>query len=170
MKVFLEQKSSHNPMGCFFGTSSLSSGLIYFSRILCFSLSLHHYILILEALRSYITLLCNIRMEVLIQQMSSEMCTVCGLPKELCICEEVAKEQQRIIVKVDTRKYKKEVTVIEGLNPNEINLQELTSYLKSKFACGGTIKDNIIELQGNHKSRMKVVLIQKGFSPEQIKI
>jgi translation initiation factor 1 len=82
----------------------------------------------------------------------------------------VAKEQQRIVVKIDTRKYKKEVTVIDGLNPNEINLQELTSYLKSKFACGGTIKDNVIELQGNHKSRMKEVLIKKGFLPEQIKI
>ena len=98
------------------------------------------------------------------------MCAVCGLPKGLCIYEEVAKEQQRIVVKIDTRKYKKEVTVIEGLNPTEINLQELTSYLKSKFACGGTIKENVIELQGNHKSRMKEVLIKKGFLPEQIKI
>jgi len=108
--------------------------------------------------------------EVLIRKMSSEMCAVCGLPKELCICEEVAKEQQRITIKVDRRKYKKEVTVIEGLDPSEINLQELTTYLKSKFACGGTIKGNSIELQGNHKSRMKKVLIEKGFSPDQIKI
>jgi translation initiation factor 1 len=39
--------------------------------------------------------------------MSSGMCPVCGLPKELCICEEVAKEQQRITVKVNRRRYGK---------------------------------------------------------------
>ncbi|MCG2727133.1 MAG: hypothetical protein L6244_00580 [Candidatus Methanoperedenaceae archaeon] len=60
--------------------------------------------------------------------------------------------------------------MIDGLNPAEINLQELTSYLKTKFACGGTIKGNVIELQGNHKNRMKEVLIKKGFLPEQIKV
>ncbi len=98
------------------------------------------------------------------------MCTVCGLPRELCICEEVAKEQQRITVKINTRRYGKEVTVISGIDPHEIDLHELATYLKSKFACGGTIKDNSIELQGNHKNRMKEVLMEKGFSENQIKI
>jgi len=50
------------------------------------------------------------------------MCPVCGLPEELCICEEVAKEQQRITVKVNRRRYGKEVTIVEGLDPNEIDV------------------------------------------------
>ena len=101
--------------------------------------------------------------------MSSGMCPVCGLPKELCNCEEVAKEQQRITVKVNRRRYGKEVTVVEGFDASEIDLHELSTYLKSKFACGGTVKGNTVELQGNHLARMKEVLMEKGFSAEQIK-
>ncbi|WNY26748.1 stress response translation initiation inhibitor YciH [Methanolapillus ohkumae] len=101
--------------------------------------------------------------------MSAGMCSVCGLPEELCICEEVAKEQQRITVKVNRRRYGKEVTIVEGLDPSEIDIHDLATYLKSKFACGGTIRGSTVELQGNHISRMKEVLMQRGFSADQIK-
>lgn len=68
------------------------------------------------------------------------------------------------------RKYGKIVTIIEGLDEKQLNLKELTKNLKGKLACGGTSKDGRIELQGNHRSRVKDVLVGLGFSPDMIDI
>lgn len=100
--------------------------------------------------------------------MNSGICPKCGLPKELCICEEVAKEQQRISVKVSRRRYGKEVTVVDGLDPYEIDLEDLSKYLKGRLACGGTVKENSIELQGNHRDRVKELLTTRGYSIDNI--
>lgn len=100
----------------------------------------------------------------------TNICPKCGLPRELCICETIAKEGQRITVKTEKRKFGKLTTVIKGISHKEIDLRELTKKLKSGFACGGTVKEDTIELQGDHKQRMKAELIKLGFAPETIDI
>jgi len=100
----------------------------------------------------------------------SETCNTCGLPKELCVCETIAKESQKIEGTLVKKKFGKISTVIRGINQNEINLKELASKLKSRFACGGTAKDGTVELQGDHLKELKAELIKLGFSPDTIEI
>lgn len=100
----------------------------------------------------------------------SEICPKCGLPKELCVCETIAKESQKITVKSIKRKYGKKYTVIEGIDSKEIDLRELMKKLKNQFACGGTVKDGVIELQGDHKQNVRTTLVQAGFAPETIDV
>lgn len=100
----------------------------------------------------------------------SEICPKCGLPKELCVCETIAKESQIIKVYVIRKKFGKQYTLIEGIDEKEIDLKDLAKKLKTKFACGGTAKEGRIELQGNHKQKVKANLIQMGFSQETIDI
>ena len=100
----------------------------------------------------------------------SEICTKCGLPKELCVCEQIAKESQKILVKTEKRKFGKINTIITGIDEKDINIKEITKKLKSKFACGGTSKVGTIELQGDHRNKIKAEMINLGFAPESIEI
>jgi translation initiation factor 1 len=97
-----------------------------------------------------------------------EICSKCGLPKELCVCETIAKETQKIKVRIEKRKFGKNITVIEGINNKEINLKDLAKKLKSKFACGGTVKNNAIELQGDQIGKVKKALVELGFDSSTI--
>lgn len=99
----------------------------------------------------------------------SETCPKCGMPEDLCVCDSIARDEQKITVRVDTRTFNKEMTVIEGLS-DEVDLNELASTLKSKLACGGTAKDGHIELQGDHTRRIKDVLVKEGFDESKMEI
>ncbi len=98
------------------------------------------------------------------------ICNKCGLPKELCACETIAKESQKIKVYLDKKKFGKIYTIVEGIDEKEIDMKDIAKKLKNYFACGGTYKDGKIELQGDHKNNMKKFLIQVGFAPETIEI
>lgn len=96
----------------------------------------------------------------------ADMCNVCGLPGELCICQEIAKEQQRAIISTVRRRYGKLVTLVEGIDDAAIDIDKLARTLKSKCAAGGTVKGRIIELQGEHKKKAAEVLKKNGYEVE----
>jgi translation initiation factor 1 len=91
------------------------------------------------------------------------ICPVCGLPEELCMCEEIAREQQQIRIYSMKRRYGKIVTIIEGIDSSDIDLDDLARKLKTRCAAGGTVKDGRIELQGEHKRKVEKVLNEMGF-------
>ncbi len=94
----------------------------------------------------------------------AKVCNTCGLPNELCVCEDVSKTQQSLKIMTEERSFGKVVTLISGFEDTNIDVDELSSDLKSKFACGGTFDDNKIELQGNHEDRLVNELEDMGFS------
>ncbi len=100
----------------------------------------------------------------------SEICQICGLVKELCVCETIAKESQKILVYIERKKFNKNYTIVEGIDEKEIDLKDLAKKLKSELACGGTIKDGKIELQGEHKQKTKKILIDYGFALSSIEV
>jgi len=99
--------------------------------------------------------------------MVEQICAVCGLPKpSLCVCGQIEKEEQKIKVYTEARRFGKITTVVQGIT----NGKEVSKQLKSALACGGTFKHDNIELQGNHKLRIKPILKKLGYDESQIEI
>ena len=98
------------------------------------------------------------------------ICNTCGLPDDLCACGDLDKDSSQIIIRLETRRFKKKGTMIEGLDPKINNLESVAKELKGKYACGGTAKEGYIFLQGDHRDTIKEALVKLGFSEEKIEL
>src|SRR3989338_5209414 len=90
-----------------------------------------------------------------------------GLPVEAIAWEDLAKSEQKITISTVARRYGKLTTLVSGFDKS-IDLKSTARELKEALACGGTVKDGVIELQGNHLKNVKRVLIKLGFPEESI--
>jgi translation initiation factor 1 len=79
----------------------------------------------------------------------------------------MVKSSQRIRVTNDKKRYGKVVTLISGFESG-IDVKKIAKSLKNELACGGTVKDGVIELQGEHSKKTKSILIKLGFDEESI--
>lgn len=93
-----------------------------------------------------------------------EICPVCGLPKDICICNDLHKASNKAIVRLEFRKYNKPITIVEGLKLTKDEMKHLTTLLKVKCSSGGTFKNGVIEIQGNHKDKVINILKEEGYN------
>jgi translation initiation factor 1 len=57
----------------------------------------------------------------------------------------------------------KNVCVIDGLPLDENSLKELTKRLKNQLGTGGALKGQSIEIQGDHREKLLLLLEKEGF-------
>ena len=57
----------------------------------------------------------------------------------------------------------KTVTVITGLQHNSESMNKLLKKLKAQCGSGGTVKDDTLEIQGEHKQKLLEIMIKLGY-------
>ena len=95
-------------------------------------------------------------------------CDRCGELEEVCECppppkEYLAPEKQTAKLSVEKRKKGKVVTVVRELAAADNDLPALLVQLKNACGAGGTIKDEAIEIQGDHIKRVRELLADIGY-------
>lgn len=84
------------------------------------------------------------------------------LEKELGLDDVLAIESSVVNIRMDTRRYGKSMTVIDGFDP-AVDVHALAKDLKHHLGTGGTVKDGVIELQGDHRREARAHLEKQGF-------
>ncbi len=101
---------------------------------------------------------------------SSELgrvCPGCGKAASSCICKkkEVPTGDGIVRVRRETKgRGGKTVTVITGVPVGEAALNDLAGALKRRCGSGGTAKDGVIEIQGDHCDVLVAELAKRGFT------
>ena len=95
-------------------------------------------------------------------------CERCGELEEICTCPPpprvlTAPEKQTARLNVEKRKKGKVVTVVRGLPTQDNDLPALLGQIKAACGAGGTLKDDLLEIQGNHLQRVRDLLTGLGY-------
>lgn len=95
-------------------------------------------------------------------------CPTCGLPLKACRCSQSSQPMRKsdgIVRVMRDRKQRggKTVTVIDGVMGSEAELTALAQQLKKLCGSGGTVKNGVIEVQGDHCEKVMAKLSALGY-------
>lgn len=94
------------------------------------------------------------------------MCPQCRQPASQCRCGQPARPagDGTVRIKRETAgRGGKTVTTVSGVPLADAELQALAKQLKALCGSGGALKDGVIELQGDHRDKLKNALEARGF-------
>jgi len=98
------------------------------------------------------------------------MCPECRQPVTGCTCKANAAPRGDGVVRV-SRQTKgrggKSVTVVKGLALDAAALAALGKQLRTACGSGGTVKEGVIEIQGDHCELMMEALSKQGHRPKR---
>jgi translation initiation factor 1 len=98
------------------------------------------------------------------------MCPGCGKPVKDCVCRKSSAPAGDGVVRI-RRESKgrggKTVMVITGLPLDDSALTLLAGELKRRCGCGGTAKDGVIEIQGDHGELLLAELARRGYKAKR---
>ena len=86
------------------------------------------------------------------------------------ILKELDRDQVRIIIREETRRFRKPTTLIMGLPTERGELERVAQELKKKLATGGTAKDGQVILQGDKREEAKNILVKMGYAESNIEV
>jgi translation initiation factor 1 len=96
------------------------------------------------------------------------MCPTCGKPIEECSCrQKSAVPEHDGIVRVERQtkgRKGKCVTLITGVPLDATDLKGLEKQLKARCGAGGTLKNGVIEIQGDHREVLLEELKKRGWT------
>jgi translation initiation factor 1 len=98
---------------------------------------------------------------------SGRMCPACRRPVPQCTCRQaravVPAGDGIVRVQRETKgRGGKAVTVVRGVPVDAAGLLKLGQDLKAACGSGGTVKDGVIEVQGDHVDKVMALLQQRG--------
>lgn len=95
------------------------------------------------------------------------MCPGCSNPVDQCSCGKSVRPQGDGVVRVsrETKGRKgKGVTLITGIPMDDDELKAFAKVLKARCGTGGTVKDGVVEIQGDQRDLLVPLLKEKGWT------